>query len=317
MCQLVRFSLAGLLVVVSADMSNGGSPDLPKIGAAGNRTVEVERVRIIPGNAATASHSHVLIIPGASLQSPETRLARREAVPSALPEVLSATPTISTGLAESSTLLEEPAIIPTVEVLLPPSAEGEVLAASAIEPSVAGSEPAVTPANLESPQPGIMVVYGGLRSASNPLLSTEGQTAPLVPVNQYPAASITASQPVYLPSIIPAMTPTLAGPCATCTGSPSDERFRQYLSIYGQIPFSRSEYEANPGYRQQIAMELVLGQPRPVTIQNTNVTVNNMTASPFLSGYPYGVSPFYGYGFGRIHGRYGFVYPRYRTYVRW
>ena len=38
-----------------------------------------------------------------------------------------------------------------------------------------------------------------------------------------------------------------------------------YESIYNSIPFSRAEYVANPGYRHQAAMSIILGQPYAVT----------------------------------------------------
>jgi hypothetical protein len=41
-----------------------------------------------------------------------------------------------------------------------------------------------------------------------------------------------------------------------------------YESIYNSIPFSRAEYVANPGYRHQAAMSIILGQPYAVTPVN-------------------------------------------------
>jgi hypothetical protein len=289
MSQIIRISLASLIAVVSAGVSNGGSPDVPQIEAAGKRTVRFEPVRIIPGTTAAASHPGVQIIPGTSFQSAETRLAQREADPAALPEILPATPATAASPPELKMGLVADKELPTAEPVLPPSAKSDIAVLGANDVSVATGQPLVATASFDSAQP-------------NAVVSHEVPAGP---------------DRVYLPIIIPAPTHSPVGQCATCTTSPGEERLRQYLSVYEQIPFSRSEYEANPGYRQQVAMELVLGQPRPVTIQNTNVTVNNQAGSPFLGGYPFAVSPFYGYGFGRIHGRYGFVYPRYRTYVRW
>lgn len=289
MSQMMRISLAGLIAVVSAGVSNGGSPDLPQIEAAGKRTVRIEPVRIIPGTAAAASHPGVQIIPGTSFQSVETRLDRRETAPAAFPEILPTPSATAANPAELKMGLVAGGDLPTAEPVLLPSVRSDIAAISANDASLATGESQIATASFDSAQPNAVVPY------------------------EVPAGP----DRVYLPIIIPALTHSHVSPCATCTTSPGEERLRQYLSVYGQIPFSRSEYEANPGYRQQVAMELVLGQPRPVTIQNTNVTVNNQAASPFLNGYPFAVSPFYGYGFGRIHGRYGFVYPRYRTYVRW
>lgn len=51
-----------------------------------------------------------------------------------------------------------------------------------------------------------------------------------------------------------------------------------YAQAYAQIPFSRSEYEANPGYRHDAAMEILFGQLRP--------TVISRTTTPYFSRYP-------------------------------
>ncbi|MBI5758631.1 MAG: hypothetical protein HZA46_08945 [Planctomycetales bacterium] len=39
-----------------------------------------------------------------------------------------------------------------------------------------------------------------------------------------------------------------------------------YQEAYDSIPFSRAEYDANPAYRHDAAMELVFGMQRPTTI---------------------------------------------------
>lgn len=88
-------------------------------------------------------------------------------------------------------------------------------------------------------------------------------------------------------------------------------RAHHYTEVYNQIPFSRSEYDANPAYRHDATMELLLGQIRPVTYQTTNVNVATGGWSPWINyyrgfwGYPWGYQPF------------GYYAPRYRTYVRW
>jgi hypothetical protein len=51
-----------------------------------------------------------------------------------------------------------------------------------------------------------------------------------------------------------------------------------YEEAYNSISFSRAEYEANPGYRHDAAMELMLGAPRPTTIIRQTV--------PYFSRYP-------------------------------
>ena len=41
-----------------------------------------------------------------------------------------------------------------------------------------------------------------------------------------------------------------------------------YTEVYNSIPFRRSEYAANPNYRHEATIELLLGQIRPKTVMN-------------------------------------------------
>jgi len=51
-----------------------------------------------------------------------------------------------------------------------------------------------------------------------------------------------------------------------------------YAEAYAMIPFSRAEYEANPGYRHDAAMELMFGAMRPTVQAKMNL--------PYFSRYP-------------------------------
>jgi hypothetical protein len=51
-----------------------------------------------------------------------------------------------------------------------------------------------------------------------------------------------------------------------------------YVQAMAQIPFNREEYEANPSYRHDAAMELMFGALRPTTIMKMNM--------PYFSRYP-------------------------------
>jgi hypothetical protein len=42
--------------------------------------------------------------------------------------------------------------------------------------------------------------------------------------------------------------------------------FHRYREIYNSIPFSRAEYDANPAYRHQATMEIIIGQLHPVIV---------------------------------------------------
>lgn len=82
----------------------------------------------------------------------------------------------------------------------------------------------------------------------------EGAAAPAVGVE------VKSPQP-------PAGMPMLAGPPLI-----------SYAEAYAAVPFHRAEYEANPGYRHDAAIELMFGQLRPTTIMRQN--------TPYYSRYP-------------------------------
>ena len=44
-----------------------------------------------------------------------------------------------------------------------------------------------------------------------------------------------------------------------------------YSEVYNSIPFRRSEYLANPSYRHEATVELLLGQIRPKTVTNISM----------------------------------------------
>ena len=67
-----------------------------------------------------------------------------------------------------------------------------------------------------------------------------------------------------------------AGPDSAASGIPAARM--TYAQAYAQIPFSRSEYEANPGYRHDAALELMFGVLRPVTVVRQTM--------PYFSRYP-------------------------------
>lgn len=63
-----------------------------------------------------------------------------------------------------------------------------------------------------------------------------------------------------------------------------------YAQAYAQIPFSRSEYEANPGYRHDAALELMFGVLRPVTVMRQSMPY--FSRYPDLFRYRYSVYPY-------------------------
>ena len=66
-------------------------------------------------------------------------------------------------------------------------------------------------------------------------------------------------------------------PVSAASGTPAP-RMMTYSEAYAQIPFSRTEYEANPNYRHDAALELMFGTMRPM--------VMTRTTTPYFSRYP-------------------------------
>ncbi len=56
-----------------------------------------------------------------------------------------------------------------------------------------------------------------------------------------------------------------------------------YPQVYNAIPFSRPEYEANPSYRHDAAMEFLFGQMRQ-TVMQRGTSVVNVNQTPNMVG---------------------------------
>lgn len=78
------------------------------------------------------------------------------------------------------------------------------------------------------------------------------------------------------------------GPVSAASGIPVPRM--TYAQAYAQIPFSRSEYEANPGYRHDAALELMFGVLRPMTVVRS--TTPYFSRYPDLFRYRYSVYPY-------------------------
>lgn len=83
-------------------------------------------------------------------------------------------------------------------------------------------------------------------------------------------------------------------PASAASGSSAPRM--SYAAAYAQIPFSRPEYEANPGYRHDAALELMMGTMRPTTIMR--MTMPYFSRYPDLFRYKYPVFPYPGMGDG-------------------
>lgn len=89
-----------------------------------------------------------------------------------------------------------------------------------------------------------------------------------------------------------------------------------YAQAYAAVPFSRTEYEANPVYRHQAALELMFGVLRPMTL-NQQYTPRAFRYPDFYQ-YPYAHSGTQsvdihqwggGYNYGGFNGQSPFGYP--------
>ena len=69
-----------------------------------------------------------------------------------------------------------------------------------------------------------------------------------------------------------------------------------YAEAYAMIPFSRTEYEANPAYRHDAAMEMVFGTMRPTV--NARMTLPYFSRYPDMFRYRFPVFPYLGAGTG-------------------
>lgn len=93
---------------------------------------------------------------------------------------------------------------------------------------------------------------------------------------------ITPAQKVSLPAVTIAAPPAADGENAgpTVVVDPQD-----YIRVYNSIPFNRAEYNANPNYRHDSAMEILTGNPRHQTI----VEHTNARPEPVVQNPPYAV----------------------------
>ncbi|MGQ0637569.1 MAG: hypothetical protein ACT4QC_23420 [Planctomycetaceae bacterium] len=73
-------------------------------------------------------------------------------------------------------------------------------------------------------------------------------------------------------------TARVAAPDAPAAAASGLTPLMTYSQAYAAVPFNREEYEANPGYRHDAAMELMFGALRPTTIIKQNI--------PYFSRYP-------------------------------
>ncbi len=143
----------------------------------------------------------------------------------------------------------------------------------------AGIVQLATPALLNAAEKGIVIrptnfdpadelAYTRQRGELNDGASATGKFWNTPPLDSRAAVSVEAPAPAEVQGLRP---PVSAASGATVP-------LMTYEQAYAQIPFSRTEYEANPNYRHDAAMELMFGTMRPMMISRMNM--------PYFSRYP-------------------------------
>lgn len=139
------------------------------------------------------------------------------------------------------------------------------------------------------------------------------------------AAGEAAPEPAAQPVLNPLVVEVTAAETAADDGGPGDDLpviqpmakpASRYREIYDSIPFSRSQFNANPAYQHEATMEILFGKLRPMTIHK----YQSPPASSIPTVVPWthrGPCPPRRYGYSRI--RYGVYYaPSYApSTARW
>jgi len=107
-------------------------------------------------------------------------------------------------------------------------------------------------------------------------------------VPQYSRAAVSGEAPA------PAEAPSLGTPVSAASGGFSPNM--SDADAYAMVPFSRSEYEANPSYRHDAAMELMFGVMRPQ--YQMRMVMPYFSRYPDLFRYHFPVYPYFGGGNG-------------------
>ncbi len=107
------------------------------------------------------------------------------------------------------------------------------------------------------------------RAPQAPSLETESASGVTPAVNEGEAPAPESAPKPELPAVPvkpigPELPPQLAPQAQTML--PAGPPRMTYAEAYAAVPFSRAEYEGNPVYRHQAALELMFGVQRPTTL---------------------------------------------------
>lgn len=162
--------------------------------------------------------------------------------------------------------------------------------------------PAPVPAAISLPEIRSEVHRGAIQMAS--LITVHQlQTNPVPLSDSGEAVAPPAHKPPIAVDGLPRITPGESQECCDATpiveppAGTVDPRYlsQMYSEIYRSIPFNRAEYDANPSYRHDTAVEFLFGKMRPTVVHRGSTNVYHH--------YPAG------YGVPYVYGGLGYAYP--------
>lgn len=158
-----------------------------------------------------------------------------------------------------------------------------------------GAEPLLAPAaSKAAAQPWKIIIRPAVPDAGQVFYEEEAPQPARDEVTA-PAATIRPPRPA------PQDGPQAAGNAASpdVFANRSTPALLTYQQAYQSIPFSRSEYEANPSFRHDAALELMFGTMRPTTI--VRQTVPYFSRYPDIFRYRFPVFPYSNQGAGTLN----------------
>lgn len=162
----------------------------------------------------------------------------------------------------------------------------------------------------------ILEASWSIRIAGSEQSATEDQSLALndagpVLVNHEVSPVAEGTPPAVAQSVAETASAPLAGesPRTDVQVSPTIIPAMTYVEAYNAVPFSRAEYEANPSYRHEAAMELMFRQLRPTTILKQYTP--RAFRYPDFYQYPYSRYPYSRIDVRQSVGAWGIPYPLY------
>lgn len=192
------------------------------------------------------------------------------------------------------------------------------LVLAAVSPLAADELPRGNPLMDVSWKISILASDGGNGSVSSVsqavALNDQGPVLTAQKTDPVPETAVQSSSPVEVPVKGSGSDAKITSNSAVMNGDPAHVPpsilpAMSYVEAYRSVPFSRTEYEANPGYRHETAMELMFQQLRPMTVMKQNTP--RVSRYPDFYQYPYARYPYTRVDVRQSWGAYGIPYPLY------